>query len=208
IITTFERLQLLIDGIEAPVAAFSRDGMIVAAGEAARLLLLGLRDLADGDFDEARAEALEKGRTERPIGAYRMVLQRVGGGKDTGFVALVAPTAAPEPTFAGKSGAPPWGAFAQHAMAGAPASGTAPVAQAAGEPARRAFPLRNALAPETSRHPLRFSWQMDAEGRFAIGADEFTRLIGPRTAAGFGRRWQEIAEEFGLDAAGRVSEAV
>src|SRR5262249_47563538 len=26
--------------------------------------------------------------------------------------------------------------------------------------------------------------------------------------AGFGRRWQEIAEEFGLDAAGRVSEAV
>ena len=32
-------------------------------------------------------------------------------------------------------------------------------------------------------HPLRFMWQMDAEGRFSLGSDEFTRLIGARTAA-------------------------
>ena len=51
-------------------------------------------------------------------------------------------------------------------------------------------------------------WQMDAEGRFSLGSDEFIRLIGARTAAGFGRPWSEIAETFGLDPEGRVAKAV
>jgi PAS domain S-box-containing protein len=58
------------------------------------------------------------------------------------------------------------------------------------------------------RHPLRFIWQMDAEGRFQLGSDEFTRLIGMRTAAGFGRLWSEIAEVFGIDPQGRVARAI
>jgi PAS domain S-box-containing protein len=58
------------------------------------------------------------------------------------------------------------------------------------------------------RHPLRFMWQMDPEGRFALGSDEFTRLIGVRTAAGFGRLWSDVAEAFGLDPEGRVLKAV
>jgi PAS domain S-box-containing protein len=58
------------------------------------------------------------------------------------------------------------------------------------------------------RHPLRFMWQMDAESRFSLGSDEFTRLIGVRIAAGFGRLWSEIAEVFGIDPEGRVLEAV
>jgi PAS domain S-box-containing protein len=62
--------------------------------------------------------------------------------------------------------------------------------------------------PDTRRHPLRFMWQMDLDGRFSLGSDEFTRLIGARTAAGFGRLWSEIAETFGLDPDGRVLKAV
>jgi PAS domain S-box-containing protein len=62
--------------------------------------------------------------------------------------------------------------------------------------------------PESRRHPLRFLWQMDAEGRFSLGSDEFTRLIGARTAAGFGRLWSEIAQSFALDPEGRVPKAV
>ncbi|QWG20747.1 PAS domain S-box protein [Bradyrhizobium sediminis] len=62
--------------------------------------------------------------------------------------------------------------------------------------------------PGTRRHPLRFMWHMDAEGRFVLGSDEFSRLIGARTAAGFGRLWSEIAETFGLDPDGRVAKAV
>lgn len=58
------------------------------------------------------------------------------------------------------------------------------------------------------QHPLRFLWQMDAEGRFVLGSEEFIRLIGARTAAGFGRPWREIAEEFSLDPEGRVAAAL
>ncbi|WP_426440076.1 PAS domain-containing protein [Bradyrhizobium genosp. P] len=61
--------------------------------------------------------------------------------------------------------------------------------------------------PNTRRHPLRFMWQMDHEGRFSLGSDEFTRLIGTRTAAGFGRLWSEISDAFGLDPEGRVLRA-
>jgi len=58
------------------------------------------------------------------------------------------------------------------------------------------------------RHPLRFTWQLDAEGRFSIGSDEFSRLIGPHTSAGFGRLWSEIAAVFGLDPDGRFADAI
>ncbi|GKQ56022.1 PAS domain-containing protein [Bradyrhizobium sp. Ce-3] len=57
------------------------------------------------------------------------------------------------------------------------------------------------------RHPLRFMWQMDHEARFSLGSDEFTRLIGLHTAAGFGRLWSDIAESFGVDPEGRVLKA-
>ncbi|MDA9474415.1 histidine kinase, partial [Bradyrhizobium sp. CCBAU 65884] len=63
-------------------------------------------------------------------------------------------------------------------------------------------------SPAPRQHPLRFLWQMDAEGRFVLLSDEFIRLIGARTAAGFGRLWREIAEQFSLDPDGRVAEAL
>jgi PAS domain S-box-containing protein len=58
------------------------------------------------------------------------------------------------------------------------------------------------------QHPLRFLWQMDAQGRFVLGSDEFIRLMGAHTAAGFGRPWREIAAEFSLDPEGRVAQAL
>ncbi|ULK95641.1 PAS domain S-box protein [Bradyrhizobium sp. I71] len=62
--------------------------------------------------------------------------------------------------------------------------------------------------PAPRQHPLRFLWQMDAEGRFVLLSNEFIRLIGARTAAGFGRPWREIAETFSLDPDGRVAQAL
>lgn len=67
---------------------------------------------------------------------------------------------------------------------------------------------RSAHADTPRQHPLRFLWQMDAEGRFVLGSDEFIRLIGPHTTARFGRPWREIAEEFALDPDGRVAQAL
>ncbi|MDX3972388.1 MAG: PAS domain S-box protein [Bradyrhizobium sp.] len=62
--------------------------------------------------------------------------------------------------------------------------------------------------PAPRQHPLRFLWQMDAEGRFVLLSDEFIRLIGAHTTAGFGRPWREIAEKFSLDPDGRVAQAL
>ena len=58
------------------------------------------------------------------------------------------------------------------------------------------------------RHPLRFVWQMDANGRFAVGSDEFSALVGPRTIAACGRPWHEIAAELSLDPHDQVARAV
>jgi PAS domain S-box-containing protein len=86
----------------------------------------------------------------------------------------------------------------------------APAAAEAAEPSQASdvAPPAAAMATGQRRQALRFSWRMDADGRFSLGSDEFTRLIGVHTAAALGRPWSEIAENFGLDPEGRVLAAV
>ena len=62
--------------------------------------------------------------------------------------------------------------------------------------------------PGPRRRPLRFTWQVDSDGRFSLDAGEFTDLIGTRTAVRFGRPWREVAESLGLDPDGRVAAAI
>lgn len=76
------------------------------------------------------------------------------------------------------------------------------------EPARDVLPEAEAVTILPVQRPLRFTWQMDGDGRFELGAGEFTRLIGPRTAAMFGRPWPEITGTLSLDPADRVAAAV
>lgn len=96
-------------------------------------------------------------------------------------------------------------------------SSVAPQGSDAAHPARTESRSADAPAADTTaddepagrpRRPLRFMWQMDAEGRFALGSDELTRLMGAQTAAGFGRPWQEIADAYGLDPEGKVAAAI
>src|SRR3954451_6871916 len=49
---------------------------------------------------------------------------------------------------------------------------------------------------------------MDVEMRFVLATSEFIRLIGPHTAAGFGRTWREIADAFAFDPESRVAQAL
>ncbi|MGA8498015.1 MAG: ATP-binding protein [Xanthobacteraceae bacterium] len=58
------------------------------------------------------------------------------------------------------------------------------------------------------RHPLRFVWQMDADGRFVVGSDEFIELVGPKTTAAFGRTWNEISAALRLDPDNQIARAV
>jgi PAS domain S-box-containing protein len=301
-----ERLQRLVQGVDTRIAAFASDGLFIGASEAARPLL-GFRDLSEAGLDEARTDALKRGRVETPVGIGHMVLQRVGSGADIGLVALIVPGAtqaahvrhvAPEAPDAASDQPATVATAAREMQPASPAalesiapceqpalSGEAPVefalfdaldppevttqASAAPEPVQAeaeptpveaaqtespppepsptvetaaheppapleiprpapcaaadgVAPAPAASAPEpvkapswldeplpnTRRHPLRFMWQMNHEGRFSLGSDEFTRLIGLHTAAGLGRPWNEIAEAFGLDPEGRVIQAI
>ena len=312
-----DRLRRLVEGIEQPIAAFTRDGMFVGASEAAHPLLGSLSNLSEAGLDDARDNALRQGRAEMALGFGRMVLQRVGTGADVGLVGLITPdaraavypgevapatpqTAPSEPVREPVAPAveEPMPDYEQPAISGeAPAEfvlvdefadepetaaapppkpAPEPVAPAAEQPmpdyelpansgeapaefvlieeaceqaavpaveplpteAPRAAPTESysfahepspfveavadepsppsaevpswhdAPAPAERHHPLRFLWQMDAEGRFSLGSEEFIRLIGARTAAGFGRLWSEIAEAFGLDPEGRILRAI
>lgn len=62
--------------------------------------------------------------------------------------------------------------------------------------------------PPRRRYPLRFVWQMDANGRFTLGSNEFTDVLGPGVAGALGRRWTDIATDLDLDPAGEVARAV
>uniref|UniRef100_E6VN28 histidine kinase n=1 Tax=Rhodopseudomonas palustris (strain DX-1) TaxID=652103 RepID=E6VN28_RHOPX len=82
---------------------------------------------------------------------------------------------------------------------------------AAAEPSATEAPSAVDTMPEPPaprRHPLRFVWQIDRDGRLAIASDEFLRLIGPHTAANLGERWSEAAVRLGLDPDHRVTAAL
>jgi PAS domain S-box-containing protein len=194
-----ERLQRLVEGVETPIVAFARDGLFVGASDAARALL-GFPDLSEAGLNTARSEALANGRVEMPIGNGYMVLQRVGSGHDIGLVALIAPAA----VLSGQAKAE----SENQSEPPRPIAASETAAPIAEQSASMAAASREAPAPKRRRHPLRFTWQMDACERFSLGSDEFTRLIGPRTSVGFGRPWREIAETYGLDPAGLVLEAI
>jgi PAS domain S-box-containing protein len=223
-----ERLRGLVEGFETPVAAFARDGMLAGASGAARQLP-GVRELAGRDFDKAREDALKDGRSELLIDGGRVVLHRIGSDNDVGFVAMITPDPPPAPEVAQtEAPLPPQvtlhaasagfalvGEFAEPLEEGTPAQverlqglEQSQTGAVKADTTMSVDPPPNEPAPPPRRHPLRFTWQMDADGRFSLGVDEFTRLIGTRTTAGFGRPWQEISEEFGLDPAGRVVEAM
>jgi PAS domain S-box-containing protein len=79
-------------------------------------------------------------------------------------------------------------------------------------PAPQELEITAEVMPDISlrerRHPLRFVWEMDVDGRFTLGSDEFMTVIGPNAAKTLGRRWSEIAFDLGLDPEGHVARAI
>ena len=74
--------------------------------------------------------------------------------------------------------------------------------------ARRTPAARRARADEPTPASAALHLADGCRWPFLARPDEFTRLIGAHTAAGFGRPWREIAETFGLDPEGRVVKAI
>ncbi|HTC04945.1 MAG TPA: ATP-binding protein [Xanthobacteraceae bacterium] len=196
-----ERVRRLFADDE-PLAAFTADGALVHTTEAARAQLGGANSLSALGIQAAAAKALDVGSATALLRLGQKVLesnlQRIGDGPSRVLVlglpqsqAALIEAADVTPSAAIAASATP------EAAVTAPPSAP-PVSQTASP----AEPIVE------RRHPLRFVWQMDADGRFVVGSDEFIALVGPKTTAAFGRTWSEISAELKLDPDNQIARAV
>ncbi len=186
-----ERVARLLAGGEEPIAAFTADGSLMAATESAQALLNGARSLAALGAQDLVPAALANGHAAGSCAGSAISIDRIGG--DAAMVLIASfgtPAAATESVAAVVAASP----------IGEPAA-------LAGRPSRQ--PPHSARAASRERRcPLRFLWQMDDEGRFTLGGDEFIALTGPRAATLIGRPWSEVAGELGLDPDGQIARAI
>jgi signal transduction histidine kinase len=182
-LTLRERVSRLFSDCQRPLAVFAPDGALLYATEAAHALLGEAPTLSTLGIADISAQALAAARARGATADGPVMIERLGS--DASTVLAV--------TFGAE-------ANDTHDPVDAPAK--------AEDPTDAPAPDSSLHEPGERRHPLRFVWQMDADGRFLIGSDEFIELIGPRTTAAFGRRWSEIATELKLDPENRVERAV
>ena len=226
-----ERLQFVLDGLDRPAVALSPQGALLGANDAARLEVSHFEQFAQAAFVTARNDALRDGHAALALDAP-LELYRVGAGHDVAVVVLM-PERKPAASNATERDEPLDESFADEVLVDEDESVEETAAIASQQPPPREPPAASApvagdvmpaaasgIAPATvaaetmavddmaARHPLRFIWQMDAETRFSLGSDEFSKLIGPLAAAALGRPWREIADHFGIDPEDKIAKAV
>ena len=179
-----ERVSRLFTDPKQVLAVFAQDGTFLCATEAARSRIGASPTLSTLGVVDLRARALAAGNASGATNYGAANVERLGTGDATVLAVAFPAIGVLAPVGEGAAPLP------------ATAAAAAPQASAAGE-----------IIAER-RHPLRFVWQMDADGRFMVGSDEFVELIGPRTTAAFGRLWSEIAAELKLDPESEVARAV
>ncbi len=213
-LTLRERVSRLFPDPERTLAVFAADGTSLWATEKAQKRLGGTATQSALGIAAIATEALKAGRASGATRYGPVTVERLGRDASAVLVARfgVAPSEeAPVVESAPAKTEPPPAATepeaAQKTSRPSPAAEPAPEAAAAPEPQISGNAAQSESAAER-RYPLRFVWQMDAEGRFVIGSDEFMELIGPRTTAAFGRLWSEVAAELQLDPENHVTRAV
>jgi signal transduction histidine kinase len=72
--------------------------------------------------------------------------------------------------------------------------------------ATTARPRREPTELEERQQPLRFVWQIDADGRFTLDSEEFATLSGAHAA--LGRTWDDISAALELDPEGQIALAL
>ena len=198
-----ERVSRLFAATEKSVLAFTPDGKLLYATPAAQTRFAATQPAAELGVTGMLDRALASGSASGPTPYGHVTIERLGTEASAVLIAElgtpVSEAAAAENLAARKS-----------ARANSEPSGT--------QSAEASMAAMDARPPGTSRrrdepaaerrHPLRFVWQMDADGRFIVGSDEFMELMGPRTTAAFGRLWSEVAAELKLDPDDQVARAV
>jgi signal transduction histidine kinase len=193
-----ERVRRLFDDDEEAIAAFLPDGRLLWVSTAGVTILAGATNIAAVGLEPLARTALQDGTatgTVRLSGdALELAATRIG--QDASTVLLVVMRA-------------PVGvlATAKALETTEPTTKNAPAAIAA--PGREPHGLSGAPArsPPKRRHPLRFVWEMDADGRFVAASDEFMQLTGPHSTL-LGRAWRDIAATLQLDPDDQVARAI
>ncbi|MCC6781121.1 MAG: PAS domain S-box protein [Hyphomicrobiales bacterium] len=182
-----DRVRHLIDRIDAPLLAVSPDGRVLHAN--ARAHTAGATWQAIPCTPALLAHAVDTRRASARIGEHEIAIDRLGVEADMALLVhvLTMPTTRGEPSALAES-------LLRHDQPSARHRAPAIVPSASQSTVRR--------------HPLRFIWQMDEDGRFTIQSDELLRLLGQHTADLLGRPWREIAAELDLDPGQRVACAV
>ncbi len=178
-----ERARQVLAGCTEPVAVFGADGTLIEATAAARDKLGGATTLPEVDA----------AHTERIASDDAIVLM---------FVAPREPQVPPEPEL-------------QREPQAQAEPDTASQVPPQPEPVIAApspdLPMPPSPAPPAigeRRHPLRFVWQIDADGRFTLDSEEFIALAGPRTAAAMGQTWDTLTAMLGLDPENSMGRAI
>jgi len=209
-----ERLARLVAPLQAPLAAFTGDGRFAGASRSGRAILGPIDDLAAIAADDLRDSALRNGEATVAGRAGHLTLHRLGRGPEAVLIAHPSADFAPAtlativtriPELPAPQAAP---GRTPHPEAPPPEQPPTEASRLASTPAPTSASTSAGERPAPGPRPLRFLWQMDASGRFSFGADAFTRLIGPATAAAFGRPWHEINAALNLDPDDRVLRAV
>ncbi len=192
-----ERVRRLLKECDAPVAAFSAEGKLLHATDAIRGNLGDAGDLTALGAETLANAACLTGYAAGDIPAGMLSIARIGAGAATVLLAtLDAPRAAAQTATSVTEPPPPQAAA---------------VPEPEPPPEQTAEPMAEALMAEAlpeRRYPLRFVWQMDAEGHFTLDCAEFTRLLGENTASALGRPWNEIAAKLKLDPDGQIARAL
>ncbi len=195
-----ERVRRLFPDDTLPLSFFSADGELVYAAPAIRARLGATPSLSALGLNASAAKAIENGSAsgDARVGdtSVATLIERLG--ENTARVLVV--TLPPPETPAVVS--------APDAVVSVPDKVETPPVAIETAPVSQQVPVTGEHAAAERRHPLRFVWQMDAEGRFVVGSDEFIELVGPRTMASFGRKWSEIAAELKLDPDNQVDRAI
>jgi signal transduction histidine kinase len=191
-LTLAERVQRLLDQDGEPAAIFMPDGGLIYANAEAQHWFGGKATLGKLGLDALAATALETGTAtttgELNGNPCEILLARLG--ESPSRLVLVVAQQAARPT--------------SEALAAAIERDTAMHNRPAAP--QLLAPPKAAVGPQR-RHPLRFVWDMDADGRFTIVSDEFVAMIGARATL-LGRRWNDISSELKLDPQDRVATAV
>jgi signal transduction histidine kinase len=206
-----ERVSRLFADRERALAAFAADGTLLYATDAAQTRLGGAASLSTAGIAEIASQALSAGSASGTTGYGPVTIDRLGS--DASAVLAAEFGAQPNDRHATESVAakiePEPVAAVSALQTDAEAPALSPPAEPAAPATPQTTPSRQHDEPASERrHPLRFVWQMDADGRFVVGSDEFIELMGPRTTASFGRLWSEIAAELKLDPDNQVARAV